>query len=148
MKAVLDTNVLIDGFKDDYSYAKRIIDEIIAGRIEAFANRQTLRENRLILNQIIQNEEYKQELDVFFAKVVPVENPRRLRVVEDPEDNKILESAVVAGADYLITEDNHLLRLNNYEGVKIIEPAGFWVRYQDETGEDPWQKWVKFVSGN
>jgi uncharacterized protein len=147
MKVVLDTNVLIDGFKDEYSYAKRIIDEIIAGRVEAFANPQTLRENHFILNKIIANEEYKRELDTFFSKVAPVENTRRIRVVEDPEDNKILESAVVAQADYLVTEDNHLLRLNQYEGVKIIEPAGFWVRYQEETGDDPWQKWVKFVSG-
>lgn len=147
MKVVLDTNVLIDGFKDEYSYAKRIIDEIIAGRIEAFANHQTLRENRFILNKLIENSEYKKELDHFFGKVVGVDNPRKIRVVEDPEDNKILESAVVAEADYLITEDNHLLSLSPFEGVNIVAPISFWKTYEEETGEDPWQKWIKFVSG-
>ena len=42
MKVVLDTNVLITAFKDDYSYQKQIIDEIARGRIEAFANSQTM----------------------------------------------------------------------------------------------------------
>ena len=40
MKIVLDTNVLINGFKDECSYEKKIIDAVVAGEIKAFANRQ------------------------------------------------------------------------------------------------------------
>jgi len=54
--------VLINGFKDDYSYEKKIIDAVISGDVEAFANRQTLQENRLIVSQLIENPEYQQEL--------------------------------------------------------------------------------------
>ena len=53
MKIVLDTNVLINGFKDEHSYEKRIIDAVIAGEIEAYANKQTLQENKLIASQLI-----------------------------------------------------------------------------------------------
>src|SRR4051812_14308478 len=109
IKVVLDTNVLIDAFRDEYSYPKRIIDEVIHGRISAYANNQTLRENRFILNKLIQDDSYKAEMESFFEQVIPVQNRRQVRIVEDPEDNKILESAVEAGADYLISEDNHLL---------------------------------------
>lgn len=145
MRVVLDTNVLINGFKDEYSYEKRIIDAVIDGEIEGYANRQTLRENRLISSRLIDNDEYKNQLNDLFAQINWVVNRRQIRVVEDPEDNKILESAVEAKADFLVTSDNDLLRLRSYGDVKIVNPAQFWVKYKDE-GMDWWQKWASFVS--
>ena len=68
MKIVIDTNVLINGFKDEYSYEKKIIDAVIAGEIEAYANKQTLRENKLIASQLIDNDDYRQELDKLFLR--------------------------------------------------------------------------------
>lgn len=147
MKVVLDTNVLIDAFKDEYSYQKRIIDEIIQGRLEAYANIQTLRENRLILERLITDESYKKELDNFFNQINHVQNRRLVKIVSDSEDNKILESAVEAGADYLITEDKALLEVGNYRDVKVIAPIEFWKMYEEQIGEDPWQRWIKYVSG-
>lgn len=144
MKIVLDTNVLIDGFRDEYSYEKKIIDAVIAGEIEAFANRQTLRENRLISSQLIDNSEYKNELNNLFGQINWVKNRRQIRIVRDEEDNKILESAVEAGAEYLITSDNDLLSLNEYQNVKIVRPAEFWVKYKDE-GMDWWKAMTNFI---
>ncbi len=148
MKVVLDTNVLITAFKDEYSYQKQIIDEIISGRIEAYANHQTIRENRLILNKLIEDLSYKRELDKFFTQLNSVENHRNIRIVSDPEDNKILESAVEAKADYLITEDQVLLDLSPFQGIQIVPPIVFWKNYEEEHGNDAWAKWIKFVSGD
>src|SRR5262249_32654061 len=114
MKVVLDTNVLINGFKDEYSYEKRIIDEVISGNIEAYANRQTMQENKLLLSQIVDSEEYRQQLANFFSQLNMVVNRHNISIVRDPEDNKILESAVESEADYLITSDNDLLQLGKY----------------------------------
>jgi len=146
MKVVLDTNVLINGFKDEYSYEKRVIDAVRTGEIEAYANKQTLQENRLILKQLIDSPEYEQQLAEFFAQVNYVVNRHNIHVVEDHEDNKILESAVEAGADYLITSDNGLLKLIEYEQVKIVNPADFWAQYKDE-GADLWKQWTGFITG-
>lgn len=146
MKVVLDTNVLIDGLRDEYSYQKRIIDAVIAGEIEAYANRQTLQENKLLIKQLIDNPDYEQQLNSFFAQVNYVANRHHIRVVNDPEDNKILESAVEAGADFLITNDNDLLRLRQYENVAIVSPPDFWARYKDE-GMDLWKQWTNFITG-
>jgi len=145
MKIVLDTNVLINGFKDDYSYEKKIIDAVIAGEIEAYANRQTLQENKLISSQLINNNEYKIELDTFFSQLNWVVNRRQIHVVRDPEDNKILESAVEAQAEYLVTSDNDLLRMEKYQGVKIVNPGQFWIEYKDE-GMDLWKQWSNFIT--
>jgi putative PIN family toxin of toxin-antitoxin system len=145
MKIVLDTNVLINGFKDEYSYEKKIIDAVVRGEIEAFANRQTLRENKLISSQLIDNDEYKNQLNNLFAQINWVKNLRQIRVVTDPEDNKILESAVEAGADYLITSDNALLGIGDYQNVKIVNPAQFWANYKDE-GMDLWKQWTNYIA--
>ncbi len=145
MKIVIDTNVLINGFKDDYSYEKKIIDAVIAGEIEAYANKQTVQENQLISNQLISNDEYKHQLNEFFSQLNWVVNRRQIRIVSDPEDNKILESAVEAEAEYLITSDNDLLQLEKYQTVQIINPGQFWAKYKDE-GMDLWKQWTNFIT--
>ena len=147
MKVVLDTNVLISGFKDEYSFEKRIIDEVLAGNIQAFANKQTLRENRLLTNKKIDNADYQEQLDDFFSHVTDVINRRRIKIVRDREDNKILESAVEAKADYLITSDNDLLRIKEYQDVQIVTPAEFWASYKDE-GMDLWKRWTNYITKN
>ncbi len=145
MKVVLDTNVLINGFKDDYSYEKKIIDAVRNGEIEAYANKQTLRENKLIISQLINNPQYEKELGDFFGQINWVVNRRQIRIVSDPEDNKILESAVEAKADFLITSDNDLLKLESYNNVSITNPAQFWVKYKDE-GMDLWKQWTDYIT--
>jgi putative PIN family toxin of toxin-antitoxin system len=148
MKVVLDTNVLIDGLRDEYSYQKRIIDEVIAGNIEAYANKQTLQENKLLMHQLVDNPDYEKDINNFLGQVNYVVNRHHVHVVRDDEDNKILESAVESGADYLITSDNDLLKLGSYQDVKIVNPTEFWVKYKDEEGDDLWKKWASFISKN
>lgn len=52
---------------------------------------------------------------------------RRLRVIADDEsDNRILECAVTAGADYIVSGDRrHLLVMKQYEGITILSSSGF-----------------------
>jgi putative PIN family toxin of toxin-antitoxin system len=144
MKIVLDTNVLINGFKDEHSYEKKIVDAVIAGEIEAYANKQTLQENKLISSQLISDDEYTHQLNNFYGQINWVVNRRQIRIVSDPEDNKILESAVEAKADYLVTSDNALLNIEEFQNVKIVNPSQFWINYKDE-GIDLWKQWTKFI---
>jgi putative PIN family toxin of toxin-antitoxin system len=39
---------------------------------------------------------------------------------EDPDDDRILECAIEAKSDFIVTEDNHLLRLKQFEGARIV----------------------------
>jgi putative PIN family toxin of toxin-antitoxin system len=141
MDIVIDTNSLIDGSTDDYNFGSRIIDAVIAGKLNAFANHSTLAENRLIANRKISDTEYLEKLSQFFDSVNLVETKNRLNVVEDYEDNKILESAVESGSGFLVTSDHHLLKLEQYDNVKIISPAGFWQIYEEQTTAG-WKNWI------
>src|SRR3990167_9139080 len=140
LKVVIDTNVLIDASEDYYLYANRILDLVIANQIMAYANRATLNENKFLARRKISDEGYLKKLEYFFEVVQPVATGEKLRIVEDPEDDKILESAVASGADYLITSDLHLLKLEKYHGVRIVRPAEFWSIWEDE-GEG-WVNWL------
>lgn len=60
-----------------------------------------------------------------------VETGQRVDVISaDPTDNRILECAVAAGADYIITGDKHLLRLLAFVNTQIIKPADLERRVQ------------------
>jgi putative PIN family toxin of toxin-antitoxin system len=44
-------------------------------------------------------------------------------IKEDPPDNRILECAVAAGADFIVTGDKDLLRLGRYDSIRILSPS-------------------------
>ena len=46
-------------------------------------------------------------------------------IKEDPPDNRILECAVAAGSDYIVSGDKDLLRLGRYDSIKILGVADF-----------------------
>lgn len=146
MRIVVDTNVIIDGIKDDYSYEKQILDAVINGEIEAFANHQTISENKLITKKLIEDDSYKQEISLLLTQINLVKNRHQIDIVRDPEDNKILESAVEAGAEFLVTRDNDLLSLGKFNEIEIVTPAEFWNRYKD-SGSELWKQWAGFFSG-
>lgn len=47
-------------------------------------------------------------------------SPSRHLVPDDANDTPILQTALEAGADYLVTNDRHLLDLDPYEGLRIV----------------------------
>ena len=49
----------------------------------------------------------------------------RIMVLEDIPDNRILECALEAAADLIVTGDRHLLRLKMFQDAAIIRVADF-----------------------
>jgi|SRR3989344_140199 len=137
MRVVLDTNVLFSG-----SFWKRKSFEVMRlierKKVECFISKEILKEYYSVVHRKEINEKIKEKrlfLNVTALKVFSlcnrVEPQRKLNVVrEDPNDNKILECALEAKADYVITLDKkHLLKLKQFEGIKIISPTEFLNTY-------------------
>ena len=61
-----------------------------------------------------------------------VEIPNRLKgITTDPDDDMIIECAVVGGATHIVTGDQkHLLPLENYQGILIVKPADFLAQFE------------------
>ena len=159
MKVVIDTNILINASADESSYAFRIIKEVIEGRLEAFATHQMMGENRQMLRKLVRDREYREILEEFFRRLQIVNPSRPLsadtlpssgegRIVSDPEDVKLFESAKAAQADYIISEDREVLSVGDYEGTEVITPQDFWTKYQGEKDDgSAWQDWGKMILG-
>lgn len=66
-----------------------------------------------------------------FTSLVTISNTLH-NVVTDDADHKVIECAIVAKADYLVTGDKrHLLPLRAYGGVTIVSAADFLVTLPD-----------------
>lgn len=59
----------------------------------------------------------------FAVLVNPSESVNVVR--EDEPDNRILECALAAGADAIVTGDQHLLKLTRFRDIMIVSPRGF-----------------------
>ena len=60
-----------------------------------------------------------------FLQVIKITNTLKA-VPTDPEDNKVIECAVVGLATHIVTGDRrHLLPLGNYQGIFILTAADF-----------------------
>jgi putative PIN family toxin of toxin-antitoxin system len=49
-------------------------------------------------------------------------------VFDDPDDDKFVECAAVAGAKVIVSGDHHLLDLREYDGIQILSAAEFLTR--------------------
>ena len=53
------------------------------------------------------------------AKVIKPTSPVSV-VIDDPDDNSILECAIVAHADAIVSRDSHLLKLKVFQDIPIL----------------------------
>ena len=71
-------------------------------------------------------EEVSNIMEKVFAFVTLVTPKKKVQVVkDDPDDDKFLEVAVEGDADYIVSQDKHLLKIEELEGVKIVNPWKF-----------------------
>lgn len=72
------------------------------------------------------------DLREFAILVEPEETPAVIE--DDPDDDKFLWCADTVGAEFIVTRDEHLLRLRNYRGVQIVSPAAFLALLRSREG--------------
>jgi putative PIN family toxin of toxin-antitoxin system len=54
-----------------------------------------------------------------------VQPTQTIAIADDPDDDRVLECAVTAGSDYILSYDKDLLRLNEFAGIKIVTASDF-----------------------
>ena len=64
-------------------------------------------------------------LDKMYATATWVEIPETLAVCRDPDDNKVLETAVSGRAECILTGDHDLRALDPFQGIPIVSAAQF-----------------------
>ena len=127
-RVVIDTNVLVSGltFKGK---PREILDLAWQGEIEVYISLFILEELETSLKEDFgwSQNEIANVLRRIRAKTILIHPKTRISVIkEKDDDNRILECAFEAGADYLISGDKkHLLPLRRYQGIRIVSSADF-----------------------
>lgn len=121
---VIDTNCLLQIIARKSPY-RPIWDAFLTGRFDLCVSNEILEEYQEILGQqitptiaenvvlLILNRENVRLVDPHF----------RMRLITaDPDDNKFVDCAFAAGADYLVSEDNHfnVLRATPFPQLNLI----------------------------
>lgn len=127
MKILLDTNVLIAAF-----ISRGMCSELFE---------YCLAEHTIYMSQWILDELYEKLVKKFgFSKtkadqvvkfirentVMLIYTPLSSGICRDPDDDHVLASAVSGNADCLISGDEDLLVLKDFQGIPILKPSNFW----------------------
>ncbi len=132
IRITLDTNVLVSATY--WSGSSFIIMEMVdKHELCCVLSNEILDEYKRVINsdEIVDKVADKglvasKVIEKVISDCVIAEPKIRLEVIkEDPTDNKILECAVAGSADYLITNDAHLLNIKEFLGIKIVNPKDF-----------------------
>ena len=127
MRVVFDTNVLVAALVFPGGQGEAALQRILEEREELFLSRAILDELLGVLaRKFARDAEALSRVAVFLGEVSTLVKPaRRVKVLRDDPDNRILECAAAAGADAIVTGDREMLALGEYAGVRILSLAEY-----------------------
>ena len=138
IKVVFDTNVWISIsmrkiLKDEFYRVKEDLTVYISQDIAREASR-VLKYPRVAEVLKKANIREKDVLQVIADNSKLVDPKAKLHIVEeDEEDNKVLECALSAKADIIVSGDKHLLELGRFKNTIILKPREFFDSLSKET---------------
>ena len=126
-KVVIDTNIYISAI----FWGGKPREVVDLGRDEnmlIFTSSDIEREiaEKLRTKFRLDEEETNQIISDFSTFTIPVKIKKQIQaVLDDPDDDKFIECAVSCGADFIVSGDQHLLRIKEFAGIKILTAAEF-----------------------
>lgn len=129
-RVVVDTNVLISAVLRPTGYPRRTVDAIRDNRGSLLFCNETFEELRTRIRRpkfdryigMALRDEYLRQL-VVVSEWVSITNSRL--GCRDPDDDKLLETAIAGEANCLVTGDRDLLIMSPFRGIPILTPAQF-----------------------
>ncbi len=125
IRVVLDTNILISGLLY-LGKPKRLIDSALNGKIEVVSSPEMIDEfKEVIVRKKFRLNHAEQELMINFvirlSRITLVKS--KFKVVEDPDDDMVINTAYDGKASYIVSGDADLLKLKQFEGIRIIKAS-------------------------
>jgi putative PIN family toxin of toxin-antitoxin system len=122
MRVVFDTNIFVSALVIPGSQAEKAVLRIIEGKDVLLLSKGILDELLTVLStKFSRDKEEISRVAVILSEAAEwVEPTQKIRVLTDEPDNRILECAVSGNADLVVSGDKGLLRLRDYERIKII----------------------------
>ena len=125
MKIAVDTNFLISATQWNYSVSHKLLQKLIRNNAEIFTTKEILEEFAEVLKRdfLYAKKEAQNLLEKVLQFLTLVNPKNKIDIVkEDADDNKIIECAVESKSEYILSYDKHLLKLKEFQGIKIVRP--------------------------
>jgi putative PIN family toxin of toxin-antitoxin system len=131
--AILDANVLVSAMLTPKGHPAEILREWRGGTFDLVISLSILKEIQRVISYPKINKRLTQsnlEANEFLLglaqfSIMVYEEPQIDVIKEDPSDNKYLACAQRGEVDFVVSGDQHLLKLQNYKGTRIVTPKEF-----------------------
>jgi putative PIN family toxin of toxin-antitoxin system len=134
VRVVFDTNVFISAFAIPGGNAEDAYLHAVHGAFELVTSVAILTETaRVLQTKFDWSHEKVQELLQNIGRVATIlRTEPTLRVLSDDPDNRILECAQAARADFIVTGDRHLLSLQRHGDSTVLTLTDFLARLRED----------------
>jgi len=131
IRIVLDTNVIVSALVFG-GIPRGVLELAEAGQCQVFYSEPIQAEVRRVLSEKFDWPQtmLREALPPLWSVgqfIVPLTTIDA--VPDDPDDNRILECAVEAEAQFIVSGDRHLLSLQSYKSISIVTPRQFIERF-------------------
>jgi len=122
VKLVFDTNIFIPAFVIPYSKAEKTILRILKGDDSLIISKDIINEVLSVLSaKFYRDSEAISHTALYLSDLAQIVKPvKRIHILEDDPDNRVLECALHGKADAIVTGDKEMLKLKEIEGIRII----------------------------
>ena len=124
MKIVPDCNTILSGFLFQGNEAK-LFELAEEHKISVFISEEILEEVMGVISRPkfgLTVQERKEAIEKLLKISSVIKPTKKINIVkEDPADNKFIECAAEAKAEYIVSGDKHLLNIKSYGNIKIIK---------------------------
>ena len=128
LRVTADTNILVSALVYKRGKPLQFLNMAIAGDINLTISEEIVDEMVDVLTRkfAATPEEIAEAKAIVASAARTIKPSVRLEVVkDDPDDDRIVECAVSAGSDYIVTGDKHLLRMRRYDAIHMLTVADF-----------------------
>ena len=122
MRVVFDTNIFISALAVSGSQGEKAILKIIDGDDTLLLSKAIIDEVLSVLSaKFSRDREALSHVAIVLSELGELISPtRRIIILRDEPDNRILECAVSGNADLIVTGDKDMLKLESFEKVNIV----------------------------
>jgi putative PIN family toxin of toxin-antitoxin system len=139
-KIVIDTNILVSALIAK-GFPSRIIDELILEeKVSLCLSNDVWEEYVEVLSRerFSKYPSFKTNAKIVLSKLIDLaiqfQPNLKINKIKDEADNKFLELAVFANAEFLITGNTLDFTFDRFKNVKIVTPREYWENHKPKKG--------------
>lgn len=127
MRVVFDTNIFISVLMFPGGRAEAALMKVVEGHVQLLVSKTLIHEVLDVLSRKFDRDaEALARVAVYLSELGKIVQPKRkLAVLRDEPDNRILECAVAGRADVIVTGDQAMSALGEYKGIRVLTLKDF-----------------------